>query len=456
MPVELLSPVTLPCGAIIAHRLAKPAITEGLADPAGWPTEALERLYSAWADSGFALMITGNIIVDADHIERPGNIIIDRPPGPEQRAKLKAWTTLARRHGAHLWAQLSHSGRQTQKSVNPHPLSASAIAVGLPGGLFGKPRAMTETDILAVIDRFGTAAAVCKAVGFTGVQVHAAHGYLISSFLSPSANQRSDQWGGSLANRARLLLQIVAAIRKGRRPGISHQRQAQLRRFPARRFRRGREREGRRHAGGGRRRPAGNLGGQLRKPAMVGEMGGGKGTTAPKRASTLAREAYFLEFARTLRRELKMPIMLTGGLRTRDGMQQALDEGVDILGVARPICVDPVDAAQFLIGATDGLPSWEEKLRHDRGLLSNNSPLALVRTINSFAGIYWFYDQLYRLGRGEAAKLTAKPLLSMASVMLVERGIESKRKKLRAAPSPSSPEAILAARRSRQRSIAEA
>ena len=162
MPVELLSPMALPCGAVIAHRLAKPAITEGLADPAGWPTDRLERLYGDWADAGFALMISGNIIVDGDHIERPGNIIIEREPTPEQRQKLTSWTAMARRGGAHFWAQLSHSGRQTQKSVNPHPLSPSAIAVGLPGGLFGKPREISEAEILDVIERFGTAAAVCS------------------------------------------------------------------------------------------------------------------------------------------------------------------------------------------------------------------------------------------------------------------------------------------------------
>src|SRR3569833_4131183 len=124
--VELLSPLQLPCGAVIAHRLVKPAITERLSDPTGTPTDPLERLYSQWADMGFALMISGNIIVDGDHIERPGNIIVDRPPNQEQTRRLRALTAVARRHGAHFWAQLSHSGRQTQKSGNPHPLSPSA------------------------------------------------------------------------------------------------------------------------------------------------------------------------------------------------------------------------------------------------------------------------------------------------------------------------------------------
>jgi hypothetical protein len=172
----------------------------------------------------------------------------------------------------------------------------------------------------------------------------------------------------------------------------------------------------------------------------------------------LAREAYFLEFARTLRRRLTMPIMLTGGLRTRQGMRQALAEGIDLLGVARPFCVDPVGAAGILFDEVDLIPSWEEKLRREKGLLSNNSPLAIVRTVTSFAGIYWFYEQVYRLGRGEAAKLNALPLAAMARVMLTERGIEKKRKAARQAtlrpavkPDATSLDQIMARRRLQER-----
>ena len=101
-----------------------------------------------------------------------------------------------------------------------------------------------------------------------------------------------------------------------------------------------------------------------------------------------------------------------------------------MVGVARPACVDPDDVAMFLLGRTDTMPSWEEKLRHDRSILGNNSPLSMIRTVTSFAGIYWFYEQLYRLGRGEVANLKAVPLMSMLNVMLTERSIEGKRKKL--------------------------
>src|SRR4029079_7274039 len=124
-------------------------------------------------------------------------------------------------------------------------------------------------------------------------------------------------------------------------------------------------------------------GGSYEAPAMVGGMGGGSRPAPSKRASTIARESYCLTFASALRQQVKIPIMLTGGLRTRKGMQQALEEGVDLLRIARPVCVDPVDAARFLIGEHESLPSWEEKHRHERGLFSSNSPLSVVRTITS-------------------------------------------------------------------------
>ncbi len=419
----------LPCGAVLANRVAKAAITEGLADPRGWPTEALERLYGHWAKGGFGLMITGNIIVDGDHLERPGNVVIDGEPSAEQMVKLRSWTRVATQGGAHLWAQLSHSGRQTQKTVNPHPLSPSAIGVGLPGGLFGTPRAMTESDIVEAIERFPVAARACKAAGFTGVQIHAAHGYLISCFLSPNANQRTDLWGGSLANRVCLLLAIVSAVRAevGRDFPISVK-------LNSADFQRGgfAPAESEQVALMLERAGVDLLelsGGSYESPAMVGEAGGGANVERPPKASTVAREAYFFEFARALRRRLTMPIMLTGGLRSRAGMQAALDEGVDALGVARPVCLDPGAVGRLLSGEIDALESWETRIRREKGFFGANSPLALIRTLNSFAGIFWFYAQLYRLGRGEPVQPRLRPIKAMLEVMSTEKRILGERVK---------------------------
>ncbi len=430
MANKLTDSLTLPCGAVISNRLAKPAITEGLADPRGWPTAELERLHSGWADSGFGLMVTGNIIVDGDHLERAGNVIIDREPSAAQLAALQAWTKVARKNGAHFWAQLSHSGRQTQKVINATPLAPSAVEIGLPGGQFGKPKAMTADEIVGVIDRFAMAARVCKEAGFTGVQIHAAHGYLISSFLSPKTNLRTDQYGGSLDNRARLLMSIVAETRKAVGPGFPISVKLNSADF---------------QKGGFTTEDSGLValkleragvdlleisGGSYESPVMVGEKGGAADIEAPpKKTSTLAREAYFLDFARALRSRLKMPLMLTGGLRTREGMQAALDEGVDMLGIARPVCVDPTCVKPLLHGQTDALPLWEEHLRRKTSIFTTNSPFALIRTLSGFAGIYWFYVQIYKLGRGEKPVIGKAPMMALWEVMQTEKKLLRQRRK---------------------------
>lgn len=407
---------------MIPNRLAKPAITEGLADPRGWPTAELERLYGGWADSGFGLMVTGNVLVDGDHLERAGNVIIEGEACDAQMAALRAWTRVARRHGAQFWAQLSHSGRQTPKPINPTPLAPSAVEIGLPGGQFGKPRAMTPDQIVQVIDRFAKAALVCKDAGFTGVQIHAAHGYLLSSFLSPKTNLRSDRYGGSLDQRASVLLSIVAETRKAVGAGFPISVKLNSADF---------------QKGGFSAEESGLValkleragvdlleisGGSYESPVMVGEKGGAADIEErPKKASTLAREAYFLDFARELRSRLRMPIMLTGGLRTREGMVAALGEGVDMLGIARPVCVDPTCVKPLLDGQVDALPQWEEHLRRKTNLFSTNSPFALIRTLSGFAGIYWFYAQLYRLGRGDKPDTEKAPMMALLEVMQTEK-----------------------------------
>ncbi|MGH8338483.1 MAG: NADH:flavin oxidoreductase, partial [Gammaproteobacteria bacterium] len=135
--MKLGDPLTLPCGAVIPNRIAKAAMTEGLADIYGRPTPELNKLYGIWSDGGAGLLVSGNILIDSDHLERPGNVIIDAPPDEEASAALQRWTKMATRHGNHFWAQISHAGRQTMKAVNRRPKAPSAVKLGLPGGQFG-------------------------------------------------------------------------------------------------------------------------------------------------------------------------------------------------------------------------------------------------------------------------------------------------------------------------------
>ena len=136
MSSVLHQPLTLPCGAVLPNRLSKAAMTEGLATPDGLPTPELNRLYGIWSDGGAGMLLSGNIQIDKDHLERPGNVVVDAEPDAEMAAALASWAKEATRNGNHFWAQISHGGRQTQKVVNPHPKAPSAVKLGLPGGQF--------------------------------------------------------------------------------------------------------------------------------------------------------------------------------------------------------------------------------------------------------------------------------------------------------------------------------
>ena len=200
------APLDFPSGRRMANRLAKAAMTEGLSDEHGRPGESLIRLYDLWARSGCGILITGNVQVDRNHLERGGNVVIDREPDAQMQSLLARWAAAGKSQGAQMWMQISHAGRQTPRAINPHPKAPSAIKLAMPGNQFGNPVALTDEEIEVLIERFVVAARAAEAAGFDGAQVHAAHGYLISTFLSPKANRRTDRWGGDLAGRARILM----------------------------------------------------------------------------------------------------------------------------------------------------------------------------------------------------------------------------------------------------------
>lgn len=397
----LATPLSLPCGTSLTNRLAKAAMTEGLADPRGWPTAELARLYDVWGAGGCGLLISGNIIMDRAHLERPGNVICEHgfADDTEALAAMRRWTAAATSKGAHFWAQISHAGRQTQAKVNPHPKAPSAVKLGLPGGQFGEPVAMDEGEIAAVIAGFARAAATCIEGGFTGVQVHAAHGYLLSQFLSPRSNRRADRWGGSLENRARLLLEVVRAVRTAvgpanpvavklnsadfQRGGFAFEESLQVAQWL--------ESEG-----------VDCIeisGGTYEQPKLLGIAGMEPEEAQPVAASTLAREAYFVDFAQAMRGQVSIPLMATGGFRTRAAMEQAIEEGAaDIIGLARPLCVDPAGAMHLLSG-TGALPRPERELALLPGWMAPLRSIKMVRALDGFAVQYWYYSQINALGQ---------------------------------------------------------
>jgi 2,4-dienoyl-CoA reductase-like NADH-dependent reductase (Old Yellow Enzyme family) len=209
---NLFTPYSLPNGGIIPNRLVKAAMEENLANIQQQPDAALFALYGAWAKGGVGLIITGNVMIDRFAMTGPGGVALG---ASSDLAPFKQWASIAKQKQARVWMQLNHPGRQVFKAMGGKNLAPSAIALdlGKHSSMFSKPQAMTSANINDVITRFVTTAELAQQAGFDGVQIHAAHGYLLAQFLSPLTNQRNDEWGGSLENRSRLLIEVIKQVR---------------------------------------------------------------------------------------------------------------------------------------------------------------------------------------------------------------------------------------------------
>lgn len=404
MSADLRSSLTLPCGVTIPNRLAKAAMTEGLAESGGRAGARIARAYTAWAEGGVGLNITGNIMIDRRYRERPANIVVDGPQDAEAMAGLVAYAAAAKTGGAKAIAQLSHAGRQSPASIAPEPVGPSAVAVNLPGGLFAEPRALETAEIEDVIARFAATAKTCCEAGFDGVQVHAAHGYLISEFLNPLVNQRSDDWGGSLENRARLLIETVRAVREAVGPSKIVSVKLNSSDF---------------QKGGFSFEDCLKVvamldgesvdlleisGGNYEQPRMMGLEGTEPVFDGEVRESTRAREAYFMAYAEEVIKAAKTPVMVTGGFRTRAAMEEALDAGVAMIGVGRPLCVDVDAPKRLLAGQIDALPAYEQNLVLGEGRWGPASGNDMIKAANGFAAMAFFYRNILRLGDGKPTK----------------------------------------------------
>ena len=393
----------LPCGVELPNRLSKAAMTEGLATAAGIPTAELARLYRLWSDGGAGMLLSGNIIIDKDHLERPGNVVIDRPPSPQMHDALVRWATAATHNGNQFWAQISHAGRQTQKIVNKNPKAPSAVKLGLPGGQFGEPVALMIDEIHDIVQRFGICATAVKEAGFTGVQIHAAHGYLLSQFLSPRSNQRIDAYGGDLANRARALLEVVASVRAAVGPdfpvavklnsadfqkgGFAFEESLQVAQWLQ--------------------EASIDLieisGGTYEQPKLLGLAGMEEEEKQNVVQSTMMREAYFVDFAIAMREKVSVPLMVTGGFRLRAAMEQALESGAaDLIGLGRPMCV-MTDAPNQLMAGLEELPRYENYLSLFPAWLAWMGNVKILKAVAGFAVQYWFYAQIDSIGRTGSA-----------------------------------------------------
>ncbi|KAL6240411.1 hypothetical protein RBB50_012693 [Rhinocladiella similis] len=209
--LTLFKPLTLPCGKILKNRLAKAAMSDSLGDGRGNPTAEQIHLYQRWAEGGVALSIAGEVQADPNFAEKPGNLILDGQSRSEDFTKLARAGSV---NNTSFWVQLGHAGAMADPPIST-PKGPSQL--DLPGLKCGE---LTPAEILEVPRRLAQAAQLAKDYGFGGVEIHAAHGFLLSQFLSPLFNHRTDAHGGRLENRMRLLLDTVGAVRDIVGPGF--------------------------------------------------------------------------------------------------------------------------------------------------------------------------------------------------------------------------------------------
>ncbi|MDI9244411.1 NADH:flavin oxidoreductase/NADH oxidase family protein [Marinobacter sp. CHS3-4] len=408
-PAEVLSkPLTLPNGATIPNRFAKSAMSETLGTIDNRMTQDLVTLYRTWAEGGLGLSITGNVMIDRHHIGEPQNVVLE---DERDLPLLQEWAVAGKSAGGQIWMQLNHPGKQSPKILNSDPVSPSAIPFRKElQSMFATPRALTEAEIQDIIQRFASSAAIAEKAGFDGVQIHGAHGYLVSQFLSPHHNQRDDQWGGSAENRRRFVMEVYRAIREATSADFSVGIKLNSADFQRGGFT---EEESLAVI-----EELSNVGidlveisgGNYENPAMA------KGKKDVK-ASTRAREAYFLEFAEKVRESVSVPLMVTGGFRSAQGMSEAVSSGAtDLVGVARPSAIEPDFPNRILSGEP-----FESAVTPIKTGIKAIDNMALME-------VSWYARQLGRMGKGKPPKVHDRGFWSLLEVLgvMTSRGVRTR------------------------------
>lgn len=310
----------------LKNRLVRSAVWEGLGDEQGFVTEKLIRYHERLAQGGVGLIILGYTAIQPNGRQSPGQTSIwndDYIPG------LKKLTDAVHAAGGKISIQLVHVGPQTDSKMirGETPVGPSAVA----HPVFGTPRALSTAEVQQVIADFGRAAARAAAAGFDAIQIHGAHGYLVSQFLSPCWNVRPDEYGGSPENRMRFAVEVYQAVRAnaGRLPVFIKLNLDDLiegSTTPAEAL------------------PLAKKLSDLGIDAIEVSAGGpasGKGPARTK-IKTESDEGYFLDLARQTRQVTTCPLMVVGGFRSPGVINAALASGVvDFITLARPLIREP-------------------------------------------------------------------------------------------------------------------
>ena len=347
------------------------------------PKKNIATLYKRWAEGGTGLIITGNIMVDPKRTAEPGNIVFDKNSNMEI---LKNWANQGQQHGAKVMVQLNHPGKQAPKTVSKQTVAPSAVPLGNGlNKLFSTPRALTTSEVEELVQKFVTSAKVAKEAGFSGVQIHAAHGYLISQFLSPHDNRRTDKYGGSLENRMRFLKEIYLGMREElgkdftigikinstdfKEDGLTEEDSLKTIIELA------------------------NLGldfveisgGTYERPAMMGA------------TSKSTNQVFFAEYSKKLKQKIEIPVVVTGGIRSINAMNTLLnDNTTDFIGIARPLTIDPNIPNKI----KQGTYTIVETTRVSTGVKK------LDKIFGSLLGIVYYQVLMQNIAKGKEPKAT--------------------------------------------------
>ncbi|MEM7286562.1 MAG: oxidoreductase [Actinomycetota bacterium] len=314
------SPLDLPCGLRLQNRLAKAAMSDSLGDGAGQPTDDQIELYRRWAQAGLGLSIIGEVQVDPRYPEKPGNLVLG---ADRDRPRFERLARAGGEAGSQLWPQLGHAGALAHGPIS-RPVGPSALNVD---GLACAELSLGEIEALPRL--YADAAVRARSDGFPGVEVHAGHGFLLSQFLSPLFNRRTDGYGGSIEARCRIVLEIVRQIRADVGPefaiGVKVNSTDQIE--------------------GGLTEADSLVAIELlanESIDLIDISGGTYFPGAPSSSDRAPAGPYFVEFAQRVRQTVATPVMVTGGFKTRREASHALARGAaDLVGVARALVMDP-------------------------------------------------------------------------------------------------------------------
>ncbi len=390
----LFQPFTFANGKTAKNRFFKSAMEEQLAKH-NQPTNELVRLYDTWAKGGIGISVTGNVMVAENGKGSINDVVITDERSMDT---LKAWAKAGTQNDTLLIMQINHAGKQSPKVINPVPVAPSAVALKGMDGFINPPRALADNEIETIIQEFIQTAKIAEQAGFSGVQIHGAHGYLVSQFLSPHHNQRTDKWGGSLENRMRFLVEIYQGIRAVVRPEFLVGLKLNSADF---------------QKGGFDENDSIQV---VQKMSEFGidfiEISGGNYESPEMltaKASTQKREAFFIDYAEKARKVSQVPLIITGGFRSEQAMNDALNSGhLDFIGIARPLAILPDLPNQIKNGTYQTITTERIKT----GFVPVDKKLGAVLEMD------WYMYQMALIGQGKQPNPKLSPWKVLAKTII--------------------------------------